>query len=222
MNVFLVGMPEEKEVITGVFPTSLVLSGTDKLSLPTLVPPECTRIIVSGLMGGLVKGIPVAGVCCASTIVDQGGSRFVCDPAWNAGVVAAGKAVGLQFGLVPWYSSGVLDQADTANQRATIAAKYGVDAIDDEARFAVAEATRRGIECVDFRSCSDDYSETLPMAARGAIMNANGSANIPYLLSQLVAYPLQVPDLIKIGMDFGKSLSTLEYSCNAAKAAILS
>jgi hypothetical protein len=221
-TVILVGMPEEKEILTGAFPTTLVLSGTDKLSLPKLVPPDCTRIVVSGLFGGLAPGIPVGGICAATTIVDRGEIVFVCDQVWNDAVVAAGKAAGLQFGCVPWYSSGIMDQADTASQRAYLHKKYGVGAIDDEARFAVALANARHIQCNDFRSCSDDYTETLPLAARGAIMNSDGSANISYLLHEIATEPAyQTLDLIKIGWDFGTSLHTLEYACNVVKGVFL-
>lgn len=229
MNVLLCGMPEEKEVLAGCFPNALVLSGTDKLNLPALVPPDCTRIVVSGLFGGLAPGIPVGGICLAATIVDQAGSVYVCDVAWNDRVLEAAANAGLKFGCVSWYSSGVLDQADTAPQRTALLARYGAKAIDDEARFAVALAAQRpGLSVVDFRSCSDDWTETLPLAARGAIMSANGSADIAYLLSQLGANPGQIfgddgdVSLIKVGMDFGRSLQTLEYACNAVKGAILS
>lgn len=222
--VFLCGMPKEKEVIQGCFPGFLVLSGTDKLNLPALVPDNAKRIVVSGLFGGLAPGIPVGGICAASSIVDQAGDVFACDQEWNSRVLHAGKAAGYQFGVVPWYSSGVLDQADTRGQRAAIFKKYGAHAIDDEAQFAVAEARRRGIPCNDLRSCSDDWTETLPLAARGPIMNCDGSPNVGYLLSELFVHGTLSDDidLIKLGMDFGKSLDTLETALTVAKEAVLS
>lgn len=223
MNVILCGMPEEKEVLAGVFKTTLILSGTDKLNLPSLLPGDCERIIVSGLMGGLARGVPVGGVCAAKTVVDKSGSVYTCDALWNGKVIAAGRAANLEFGLVPWYSSGLLDEADSAAQRAAINAKYGADCIDDEVRYAIAVAQERGIPCVDFRSCSDDWTETLPLAATGAIMNQDGSANLGYLFRSIAAEPAyQTVDLFQIGLDFQKSLSTLEYACNAAREAILS
>ena len=223
-SVFLVGMPEEKEVLTGCFPGVLILSGTDKLNLAALVPAECGRLIVSGLMGGLAPGIPVGGVCAAKTIVDKADFVYTCDAAWNDRVLAAGHAAGLTFGIVPWYSSGLLDEADSAGQRAAIFRRYHASCIDDEVRYAVALAQeRRGLLVNDFRSCSDDWTETLPLAATGAIMNADGSADIPYLLRSIAEEPAyETVDLFKIGVDFQKSLDTLEFSCNAAKAAILS
>jgi hypothetical protein len=223
MIVILCGMPEEHGVIFGVFPTALILSGTDKLNLPKLVPPETTRLIVSGLFGGLSAGIPVGGICAARTIVDKAGDVFTCDAAWNEKVKAAGTAENLTFGVVPWYSSGLLDEADSTSQRAAIFRKYHTNAIDDEARYAVALAKERpGLLVNDFRSCSDDWTESLPLAATGAIMNADGSADIPYLLRSIASEPLyQTLDLFKIGVDFKTSLDTLEFALNATKGVFL-
>ena len=48
-------------------------------------------------------------------------------------------------------------------------------------------------------------------------MNADGSANISYLLGSLAKDPAQVPQLLKIAEDFLKSLKTLEDAANAVK-----
>lgn len=217
-TIILCGMPDEAKVLNRVFPGHLILSGTDKLNLPALVPADCTRIVVAGLFGGLAPGIPVGGICVAKTIVDQASDLFTCDAMWNEAILAAGKAAGFTFGCVPWYSSGVLDQANTAPQRAVIFKKYGAQAIDDEARFAVAEAQRRGIACNDFRACSDDWTETLPLAATGAIMNKDGSADMDYLFRSIAAEPAyETVDLGKVGIDYATSLSTFETALNAVK-----
>lgn len=222
-TVILTGMPEEQEVVSGIFPTTLILSGADKLNLPTLVPADCGRIVVSGLFGGLAPGIPVGGICMARTIIDKAGDIYTCDAAWNAKMIEAGAAANLTFGIVPWYSSGLLDEADSASQRTAMFRKYHVNAIDDEARYAVALAQQRGIACNDFRSCSDDWTESLPLAATGAIMNADGSANISYLLRSLATEPAyQTIDLFKVGLDFKTSLDTLEYALNVVKGDFLS
>lgn len=218
---FLSGMPEEDQIVASVFPGLPRGTGTAKLHLPTLVPPGTTRIIVTGLFGGLAPGIPVGSICAAKTIVDKAKSIYICDVAWNARVATMGLAAGMTFGVVPWYSSGLLDEADSASQRAAIFAKYGTKAIDDEVRYAVAEAERRGIPCTDLRSCSDDWTETLPLPATGAIMNADGSADIPFLIGSLWKDPKQIPMLTKIGEDFATSLDTLKTALYATKEAIL-
>lgn len=215
--VILCGMPSELKVLKRVFPGFTILSGADKLSLHILIPGDCTRIVVSGLFGGLAPGIPVGSICMAETISDQSGDVFECDAKWNDAVLGAGVKVGMRFGVVPWYSSGVLDQADSAVQRADLFHK-GFSAIDDEARYAVAEAQRRKIPCNDFRSCSDDWTETLPLAATGAIMNKNGTANEDYLFRSIAEESIHdTLDLGQIAFDYAKSLHTFETALNAVK-----
>jgi hypothetical protein len=222
-TVILSGMPDEKKVLARVFPNTLILSGTDKLNLPALVPPNCARLIVAGLFGGLAPGIPVGSICMAKTIVDKAATIYTCDAAWNERMATVGWGAGFTFGIVSWYSSGLLDEADSAAQRAAMFRKYGAQAIDDEARYAVALATQRpGLLVNDFRSCSDDWTETLPLAATGPIMNADGSADLNYLFRAIATEPAyQTIDLAKVGIDYGKCLSTFETALNAVKNVFL-
>lgn len=219
-TVILCGMPDEKRVLQNALPGIAVLSGTDKLNLEQLVPPDCSRIVVAGLFGGLAPGIKVGDVCVASTIADKAGAVFACDARWNDAIIAAGKVAGLSFAAAPWYSSGLLGEADTVEQRSAIFQRYGAKAIDDEARFAVALAIDRGIACNDFRACSDDWRMTLPAEARGAIMNADGSPNIAYLMTTLKID--DVPTLLKIADDYRKSLDALDAAARACRAVFAS
>jgi adenosylhomocysteine nucleosidase len=200
MNCYLCGMPEEAAIVAKVFPGAPVFHGSDKLNLPSLVPTTCTRIVSFGLAGGLSPDLKIGDVITAEYVVDQGGEETDCDPAW----VHAQQ-------IVPWYSSGVTDQADTSPQRATLYAKYGAWAIDDESRFAAALAQQRGIALNIFRSISDTSDETLPLAARGAILNSDGSANIGYMLWAIAhESPFATLDLFRIAVDFNTSLDALE------------
>ena len=219
-TVILCGMPDEKRVLQDALPGLLVLSGTDKLNLPRLVPLTCKRIVVAGLMGGLAPGIAVGAVCVASTIVDQADAIFSCDDAWNDRAMAAAAEAGIAITNQPWYSSGLQGEADTVDQRRAIYQRYGAACIDDEARFAVAEATRRGIACNDFRACSDDYSMTLPPEARGAIMNADGSPNLQYLIKTLRIADTTV--LLQIAQDYVRSLDALQAAAKACAAVFAS
>jgi hypothetical protein len=104
----------------------------------------------------------------------------------------------------------LLDEADTADQRAAIFRKYPThpQAIDDESRYTVALATARKIECLVVRPLSDDWSETLPLEARGAIMNSDGSANVAYLLRTFRLVDTRA--LLQIAADYEQSLDALE------------
>ena len=175
------GMPDEKRILTNALkPGTLILSGTDKLNLPKLVPANCTRLICAGVCGGLSPDLVVPDTAIASTVVDHAGDIAAADPKWNARAVAALTAAGIVPHVVPYYSSGLYDEADSETQRAAMFKKYGAHAIDDETRFVVAEAQRRQIPFNVVRPLSDDWRTTLPLLATGKIMNPDGSPNYGY------------------------------------------
>ena len=208
----LCGMPEEAAIARRVFPAAQVIYGTGKFSLSKLVRVSCHRIISFGLCGGLSKQLAIGDVVTADRLVDRAGKVDRPDGLWNARAART-----TELALCPvYYSSGLMDEADNVLQRAAILAKYRAWAIDDESRYAAAFAAERSIAFNIFRSVSDDWSETLPLAATGAIMNSDGSANIDYLLASLAKQPGQIPQLLQIAGDFRKSLDTLEAAARQA------
>lgn len=211
-TVVLCGMPDEKRVLTNAFkPGTLILSGTDKLNLLKLIPASCTRIVCMGLCGGLSPDLSVPDVVLATSVVDHAGHVEYADPGWNFRAVAAATDADIKLHMVPYYSSGLFDEADTSGQRAAMFKKYGAHAIDDETRYVVAEATRRNIPFNVVRPLSDDWSETLPLSATGAIMNKDGSANIDFLLRSLGQDQGQDSvSLFRVAIDYGRSLDALE------------
>lgn len=224
-TVIVCGMPQEKAVLTAALPGLLILSGTDKLHLPELVPTDCTRIVSMGLCGGLARLAPqpndIGVIVAANKLVDQASDADYPDLRWLAQVQIAAATHQISIISCPYYSSGILDQADSAAQRAAIFAKYGTRAIDDESRYVAALAKQRGIPFNVLRSVSDDWSETLPLSATGAIMNKDGSADLGYLLWSLGQNQgAGSVDLFKIAMDFKKSLDALEAVAAAAHEVI--
>lgn len=234
-DVILCGMPVEQARLAAAMPRNLILSGVDKLSLETLVPPATPRIISMGVFGGLSRGIAIADVVLASTVsATNGPNVFTCDPVWNGAVLSLGWAIKPQSpgqsnpvplmwnkNLVvrPWFSSGALDLADTASQRAALNAATGAWAIDDESYYAAAWAKAHDKPFNVCRSCSDTATETLPPAARGAIMTASGGVDVGYLITQLETEGLAADlDLIKIAQDMMASLDTLEAVARALRS----
>ena len=176
------GMPDEKTRLTAALPPgTLILSGEDKLNLSNLVPRDCTRIISMGLCGGLSPDLKVPDVAIATSVVDRAGSKALTDWNWAhaaADRLTAAKIVGK---FVPYYSSGLFDEADETPQRASLYSKYGAKAIDDETRYTVAFAQVRGISFNVVRPLSDAYDDNLPLMARGKIMRPDGSPTWTYL-----------------------------------------
>ena len=211
-TVVVCGMPDELRVLTrALAPGTLILSGTDKLSLPKLVPDTCTRLVCMGVCGGLSPDLVVPDIALATAVIDHAGAGMPTDPEWNKAAISAASKVGLILHPVPYYSSGLFDEADTEQQRAAMFKKYGAHAIDDESRFVVAEAVRRGVPFNVVRPLSDDWSETLPLSATGAIMNKDGSADIEYLLRTLGQdQGADSVSLFRVALDYGKSLDALE------------
>ena len=179
------GMPSEQRILQAAYPNALVLSGQDKLRLPELVPPDCTRLIGMGLAGGVSKLLKVPDCVTATVVVDKADSRATPDAEFNARASILLAHAGITLKPARYYSDGLLNEANEMPQRAALAAKYNVDAIDDEARFMVAEAQRRNIPFNIFRAVSDAWDDNLPLLAIGNVLNSDGSANLPYLLTAL-------------------------------------
>lgn len=211
----LAGMPEEVHHAKQCFDEKIVqiLHGTDKLNLDKVVSNTCTRIVSFGLAGGLRSGVPVGSVLIANSLVDGSDQPYALDQKLIEALLYVAKASGMNMAACPWYSSGSLDTADTVPQREALYKKTGAWAIDDESYYAAVFAKKHNISFGIVRSISDDASETLPLAATGAILNKDGSANLGYLLRALAREPLHdTLDLFHVAKDFLYSLNTLEYA----------
>lgn len=219
--VVLCGMPSEKAVLSAAWPNNLILSGTDKLNLINLVPSSCVRMISCGLCGGLAGPPPaVADVVLASSVTDGAGHAWNCDARWNAAVQdIARRSASLDTGawarpgvrVVPWFSSGSMDLADTRNQRAALYQRTGARAIDDESFWAAKFCAEKSIMFNVARPVSDDASETLPLAARGKIMRPDGSADVDYLFASLATegWAQDLDLLTRVLPDYEASLAAL-------------
>ena len=214
-TVIICGMPSERDILAAAYPGNLILSGADKLNLSSLVPPTCNRIVSMGLCGGLHPALKIAHIAVADNVVDGLGNEWVCDTKWNAALLqiafeSVPNAWAEALLVCPWYSSGVMDQADTVIDRSALFKATGTWAIDDESYYAAKFCAEHKLYFNVARSVSDDAGETLPLAARGAIMTASGSVNFQYLLKEIVSEPiLQTLDLVKIAADYNNSLDTL-------------
>jgi hypothetical protein len=210
--VIVCGMPDEKRILTRTLkPGTLILSGTDKLNLPQLVPPDCTRLISMGVCGGLKPGLLVGESVLAQTVIDRVGDIRSSEPYWNSLALDAAAKHNVVLVGVPYYSSGLFDEADTVPQRTALLVRYQAWAIDDETRFVVAEAVRRKIPFNVARPLSDDASANLPLLATGKIMNPDGSPNLAYLASALGQdQGADSETVFKVAADYGRSLDALE------------
>ena len=227
--VIVCGMPSEAAVLRAALPGVLILTGAAKDRLGDLVPPDTTHIASAGLCGGLSPQLLIADICLAGMLVDGAGESWLANSVWRRAILdVIRRTLGPRNGDIgdqydtetpvwatraitcTWYSSGVFDQGDTALQRATLLARTGAWAIDDQSRSVAEFAAARGLPFAILGSVSDDASETLPLAMRGKIMTAHGSPNIEYFVQEVLTEPavqtLQIPKIIA---DFNSSLATL-------------
>jgi len=234
--VIVCGMPAEATVLKAALPGVTVLSGTAKTDLAACVPADATHIASAGLCGGLSPDLRIADVDVAGLLLDGAGHSVLPDPDWAKAILNALSATTIRSAgenivtpvwaerarLCTWYSSGIMDQGDTARQRAALFSQTGAWAIDDESLAVAKFAAQRGLRFAIMRAVSDDFSETLPLAARGTIMNADGSANIAYLLREIASEPLFATlDLAKIAADFNASLASLQAAAPALLQALI-
>lgn len=227
--VIICGMPSEAAVLQAALPGVLILTGAAKDRLGDLVPPDTTHIASAGLCGGLSPRLKIADVCLAGLLVDGAGESWLTNSVWRRAILDAMRLtpgprngdIGDQYDMetpprltraitCTWYSSGVFDQADTALQRAALLERTGALAVDDQSRSVAEFAAARGLPFTILGSVSDDASETLPLAMRGKIMNADGSANLEYFRQRIakesISQTLEIPKIIA---DFNSSLATL-------------
>jgi hypothetical protein len=225
----LCGMTSELHALQSVFgsyPNVAIYSGSDRLHLPELVPTTVARIIDMGLGGGLGPPDPygyvlkVPDVVSATTLADKRGELIDAESLWMDAAILTAALAGIVVHKLPYYSDGEFNESNTKAQREYIrrlSANHAL-AMSDETRFAAALAQQRKIEFGIWRVMSDVWPMTLPPAARGAILNSDGSVNIAALAGSLASDPEQIPALIQLGHDGVASLDMLRKSASAVAA----
>ncbi len=134
----------------------------------------------------------------------QGGREFKgwpTDGNWSAALVTALRA---RSGAVLGSNAIIAD----AESKAVAHAATGAIAVDMESHIAAAIAQRHNLPFAVARVVSDAADRTLPKAAQAG-MAADGSMDIGAVLRALAADPLQLPALIRVGVEAGKAFREL-------------
>ena len=224
MNLSIVcGMPQEFAAISAAFSNVNIVQfqHSNTFNLSDHIPKECSTIISMGLAGGLDTRLDIADIAIATSITDGSKIRNLAVPDWINDLKQLGSQWFLNFRECPWYSSGKLDQANSVIQRKLLLDQTKAWAIDDESFFVNQVAIERNIQLLIIRSISDTALMNLPPGATGPIMNPDGSANTEYLYNSVKDDPSQIGELIEVGIDFAKSLSTLKYVAVAINDVLL-
>jgi len=159
-----------------------------------LIGQGATAIISFGLAGGLRPGLAPGTLIIPAVILD-GADRLPTDAALSA---ALGGATGHII-------TGAATIIATAAAKAALFAATGADAVDLES----VAAARAGLPFAALRAIADPAERDLPPAALTAL-KPGGQIDLVRILLNVLANPVQIPALIRVGQDTEQAKQTLK------------
>lgn len=197
------GLQRERRILAGSG-VEVVAGGGDHARLEATLDrlaPGMSGIISIGIGGALAPGLrPGDWVVAEAVLVD--GGQMSTDPAWTSRLVVRLAAV----------SRGVLIGVDAivseAAQKAALHRATGAIAVDMESHLAARVARRHRLPFAAARVVSDAARRTLPPAALVG-MRPDGGMDLPAVLRSLLGNPLQLPALIRTGLEAERAFGAL-------------
>ena len=188
-----------------------VAGGGDAAHLASLLQAALGRgagaVISFGIAGGLAPGLAPGAVLIADAVHD-GADRLPADPAWTGRLAA----------LLPNARRRDLAGVDAAvagsDGKASLLRSTGAAAVDMESHVAARLAARHGVPFAALRVVADPAERSLPPAALVG-MRSDGTTDLGAVLASLVRRPLQLPALIRTGLDARAALAALAASRRA-------
>lgn len=155
--------------------------------------------IASGLAGGLSQTLRVADVIAASRVRGPRGRTIESDPRLLALALRCGARA-----VSTLYSSETIVMSGEQKRRMSAAA----DAVDMESTTILGECLHRGVPGVAIRAISDPASVDLPLDLNPALTN-QGRFSIVRLIGAVARRPQAVPELVRLGLDSRRTVTTL-------------
>ncbi|MFC0408244.1 phosphorylase family protein [Roseomonas elaeocarpi] len=182
----------------------VVTGGGDPAALEERLAPlaaEARGIISIGIAGALAPGL-VPGDWVVGGAVLDGVERLPVDPDWSDALLESlpGAVPGLILG------SDVI--VGGPRQKAMLRRSSGAAAVDMESHVAARVARRYGLPFAAARVISDGAERGLPEAALVA-MRPDGGVSLPAVFGSVIRDPLQIPALIRTGMEAGRAFRAL-------------
>ena len=163
--------------------------------------PAARGIISMGIAGALAPDLRPGDWVVASAVLD-GTTRTEADPAWAERLLAVLAAA--RHGVVLGTDTMIAD----ALAKAALHRQSGAIAADMESHVAARVARHHGLPFAVARVVSDAADRTLPPAARVG-MRPDGGMDLPAVLRALMAAPLQLPALIRTGLEAERAFRSL-------------
>ena len=163
--------------------------------------PIAAAVLSFGVAGGLDPALRPGDLRVADGVSAPGGQRYPTDRGWT-GRLAARLAVPIaRFAAVE------APLADIAG-KAALRAATGAATVDMESHIAARAAVEAGVPFAALRAVTDPADRSLPHAATVG-MRADGSVDLPAILTSLMKKPGQLPGLIRTGLDARRAFAAL-------------
>lgn len=192
----------------------VVVSGGDQMGLVArfeaavcaVGADNVAAVISIGLGGGLDPALRPGDAVVAETIA-AGPQRHAADARWTRRITA----------LLPNVRVGVIAGQDMPaadpESRHRLFQATGAVCVDMESHTAARLAEAQGLPFAALRFISDGAGRTLPTAALAG-MRPDGSISVLAVMAALARNPLQLPDLIRTGIEAEAGFKALFSSCS--------
>jgi adenosylhomocysteine nucleosidase len=203
--------------------------------LEAAIAEGATRLLSFGVAGGLAPALRPGDLIVAASVI-AGETRWTCDAAWSAAIVArltspslraqrSNPGPGATYGLLRfarndgWSFFGDADsvradivgaESPVANvaAKAALHAASGAAAVDMESAIVAQAAARHRLPFAVLRAVADPAERALPQAALVA-MREDGGVNVAAVLGALARAPQQWPAFARLALDSRKAFSAL-------------
>ncbi len=169
-------------------------------------------LISFGVAGALVDGLRPGSIVVADCVVD-GSSRHPVHEAWSDAM--ARRLPGVHRLSLAGSDSIVAAAVD----KAALHTATGAGIVDMESHIAARLAVRHDLPFVVLRAVADPAGRSMPPAALVA-MNPGGGVAIGAVLRSLARDPLQLQQLLRIGLDAQRALRSLDRAHRALGAGL--
>lgn len=161
------------------------------------------RAVISfGVAGALIDDLRPGALVVADAVLD-GSIRYPVHAGWSNAI--ADRLTGAR--RMPVAGSGSI--VASVAEKAALCAASGAGAVDMESHIAAGLAARYDLPFTVLRAIADPAARALPAAALIA-MNAKGGVDLRGVLWSLMRDPLQLPRLLRIGLDAQRALRGLD------------
>ena len=157
-----------------------------------------------GIAGGLDPSLAPGQVVIATEIIDDLGMPYRCHESWRSELVEALKVCSPIAAPLAGYDNVVA----TVSEKAAIHAVSNAVAVDTESHDVAYVAAQSDLPFAAIRVIADTAMRTLPSAA---LAGDTGQGKIRYtaVFRELARHPLQISDLVRLGLDTRKAMAAL-------------